>query len=191
MQDREPPAYLEYAAAMLASRTKRLMTATELGVAWAMKLECWVNRSVPAEPGALAVILGLDTAEVTAALPAVMPFFAYVGEEIVCPELENYRAYLLRIRTAQSEGGKRGSVVLHKKRGPSKTRANKGPEGDSVSNSQVTQLGTHDSSIQPNSSKPNPTPPLRKEVAPDPFVTEYTDAQRTECSEAAYRARRG
>lgn len=116
MMHRDRPAYLEYATAILAARHFRLMTATERGVLYSMKLECWANKTLPAEPGALAAILGLDAGEVANALPGVMPFFAYVGEEIVCPELDLYRAHLEEQHLRQSQGGKTGAAITNGKR---------------------------------------------------------------------------
>jgi hypothetical protein len=125
MQDREPPAYQEYAAPMLASRAFRLMNATQRGVLYSMKLECWINRTVPAEPGALAKILGIDAEDVVAALPAVMPFFASVGDDIRCPELDKYRAHLDTRHSRQSQGGKTGAATrANAKREKSQGRKN-------------------------------------------------------------------
>lgn len=193
MQNREPPAYLEYAAAMLASRPKRMMTATELGVAWAMKLECWVNRSLPAEPGALAIILGLDPGEVAAALPAVMPLFAYVGEEIVCPELDRYREHIEMRHSKLSESGKAGAAAKGRKQRKQKNGDSQGIPGDATISATTLQPGLSQASatlkplntIQPKPNQSNP--PSVKEVPPDPWVKDYSEAQRVTCSEEAYR----
>lgn len=122
-QNREPPAYMEYAANMLANRKFRLMTAAERGVLHSMRLECWANRTLPRDPGELARILGLAAVEVAAALPAAMVFFSDETGEIRCPELDAYRADREAVRNAKSEGGKRGAEAANKKRQPTKTRA--------------------------------------------------------------------
>ena len=121
--NREPPAYQEYASTMLANRAYRLMTASERGVLWSMRLECWANHTLPLDPCALAKILGLDAGEVATALPAVMAFFSDETREIRCPELDAYRAKLEDARNAKVEGGKRGADATNKKKRPPKTRA--------------------------------------------------------------------
>ena len=115
-QNREPPAFQEYAAAMLAKRDFQLLSLAERGLLYNMRLECWVNHNLPESPGAIAKILGFDRGEVEACLPAVMPFFVIKGGLIVCPELEDYRAHLARIRKAQSVGGKDGADKTNEKR---------------------------------------------------------------------------
>ena len=200
-EGREPPAYLEYSAAMLSSRPFRLMNASQRGVLYSMRLECWANKMVPAEPGALATILGIDPAEVAAALPAVMPFFAYVDEEIVCPELERYRAYLETRRLKLSDGG-RNSAAVKKAKGKNprtpQSGASQSAPGDAATRSTSLQPACNQpaTSLQPLSttqSKPNQSnPPSVKGLIADPWVADYTAAQRAECTPKAYlRASRG
>lgn len=116
MQNREPPAYFEYAAAMLASREFRLMTAAARGVLYSMKLECWVNKTLPADPSAMAKILLIDTDVVVAVLPVVMKYFVEDNGEIRSVELDNYRAHLESIRLLKSQGGKTGASITNSKR---------------------------------------------------------------------------
>jgi uncharacterized protein YdaU (DUF1376 family) len=116
MQDRPPPAFQEYAAAMLARVEFRMMSLSEKGLLYLMRLECWVNHGLPENPATLAKILGLDPAEVKAALPAVMPFFAIENALIICPELDAYRAHLDEARKRMIEGGKRGADKTNDKR---------------------------------------------------------------------------
>lgn len=114
-QNRRPPAYQEYPAEILARIEFRAMTLTERGLLYTLRLECWVNHALPADPVTLAKILGLDRAEVEGALPAIMEFFAIENGKIVCPELENYREHIKEIRERQSAGGKKGAATAHSK----------------------------------------------------------------------------
>lgn len=108
-QNRQPPAYQEYAATMLANMTYRLMSLAERGLMDTIRRECWVNGGLPANPGPLAKVLHCDQAEVEAALPAVMSFFAVECGLIVCPELEDYRTHLAVAREKQAAGGRRSA----------------------------------------------------------------------------------
>lgn len=100
-QNREPPAFQEYAAAMLSRREYRAMTLAERGLLYSLRLECWVNRTAPADPCILAKVLGYSADEVRTALPAVLAFFTFAGDELFSPELDDYRAYRARIRRDQ------------------------------------------------------------------------------------------
>ncbi|MFZ4539599.1 hypothetical protein [Propionivibrio sp.] len=75
MQNREAPAYQEYAASMLAKIDFRTMTLAEQGLLYVMRLECWVNDRLPSNPARLAKVLGRSIEDVTQAIPAVLPFF--------------------------------------------------------------------------------------------------------------------
>lgn len=44
-----PPAYQEYAADMLSNRHFRMMTLQQRGLLYTLRLECWVNGSVPCD----------------------------------------------------------------------------------------------------------------------------------------------
>ena len=46
-QNREPPAFQEYAAAMMAKTDYRLMSLAGRGLLYTMRLECWVNLTCP------------------------------------------------------------------------------------------------------------------------------------------------
>ena len=129
-QNREPPAYQEYAANMLAKIEYRKMSLAERGLMDTLRRECWVNGGLPENPGILARVLHYDQAEVEAALPSVMPFFAIERDRIVCPELENYRTHLAEARERQAAGGRRSA----NKR---KTEQGKGDCGDSASTLQA------------------------------------------------------
>lgn len=133
-QNRDAPAYQEYAAATLAKLPFRLMTLEARGLLYTMRLECWVNRHLPSSPKELAVVLGASEDEVRRSLSSVMTFFHSDGEFIQCPELEDYREHLNDRKRRQSEGGKTGAerkkarVNLRKTGRKSASEGN--PEGD-------------------------------------------------------------
>ena len=105
-QNREPPAFQEYAAAMISRREYRAMSLAERGLLYSLRLECWVNRTAPADPAILAKVLGYPADEIRAALPAVLAFFTVAGDDLFSPELDDYRAYRARIRLDQVDSAK-------------------------------------------------------------------------------------
>ena len=201
MQNREPPAYLEYPASLLASRHFKLMSATERGAFISMKLECWVNKSLPRDPHELAVVLGLKPDEVTAALPKVMPFFALAGDEILCPELENYRAHLADRHLKQSAGGKRGAKKTNSNAGKKSSGETLPKQVAAVESttSATTPAATSEatpaasgrvlSTTQPSTSKSNPSP-VKGLTSPDSWIRNY-EAASVDSAEAYRRASRG
>lgn len=115
-QNRKPPAYQEYAATILSDRNFRLMTLAERGLFFSMRLECWQNFNVPANPKALAKYLGYEASEIETALTEnVKTFFALNELNFVCPEIEDYRQHLNEQRKKQSEGGKKGAQSTNSK----------------------------------------------------------------------------
>ena len=201
VQNREPPAYQEYAATMLASRDFRLMTAAGRGVFITMRYECWANKTLPVEPSALAKILGLDVDDVAAALPVVMPFFAVEDGEIRCPELDRYRAHLEIRHSKQSQGGK-ASAATRANDKPGKSRGKKGfgnktIAGDAGSTASALQAPCEYptsnlqglSTTQPNTTKSNPST-VKGLPASDPWVAEYDSAD-VVSAEAYRKASRG
>ncbi len=74
-----------------------------------MRLECWANQSVPANRESLARVLGFSKSEIEAAFSArVQSFFTKSGGQLVCPELDTYRAKLSQARLAMSAAKRRG-----------------------------------------------------------------------------------
>jgi len=173
-QDRKAPAYLEYASTTLADRKFRLMTASERGILWTMRLESWANETLPAEPSELAAILGLDAAEVATALPAVMPFFVAENGEIRCPELDAYRAHLEARHLALSASGKRGASITNdakKVRSRPRSRTVKGGAGDSATPTATPSGLTRPlNTIQPNQ---NQTRFSKEGGSVDPWIADY------------------
>lgn len=114
VQQRDAPAYQEYAASMMARTEYRLMSLEGRGLLLSLRHECWVNMSMPADPSMLARVLGFPVEQIERALPEVMPFFKRDGSEIRCPELDDYRDHLHDRRQRQAEGGRRGAAKTNR-----------------------------------------------------------------------------
>jgi len=120
-RSRPAPAFQEYASDMLANSRYRTMSLAERGLMDTMRRECWVNGSIPKEPQELAIYLAKPADEVFATLSIkVLSFFREKNDQLVCPELDSYRATLEDRTKKMSEGGKRGGKSTQ-----SKTRAAK------------------------------------------------------------------
>lgn len=168
-QNREPPAFQEYAAAMMAKTEYRLMSLAGRGLLYTMRLECWVNRRLPPDAPRLARVLGFDVAEVAALIPEVQPFFASDDDGLFCPELEDYREHVNDRRQKQSDGGKQ-TAAKHKAK-----RQQEDPEtaaGYLPANLQ----GTCSSLVQSSSVKPNSIQVLTVEQQDSAWVSEYDKA---------------
>jgi hypothetical protein len=189
-QNRDAPAYQEYAAAILAQLPFRTMTLQDRGLLYTMRLECWVNVRFPHNHTDLAKVLGLPVAEVAGSLAAVMPFFEVVDGFIISPELENYRAHLADLKSKQSHGGKRGSAITNSKRNRPAKAVNVGVTSTPSSTSRLPRRGGGESSVQPSTEKPSQNQRPARGVVTDPFVAEYEAAEN--CSPDAYaKASRG
>ena len=189
-QNRDAPAYQEYAATMLSRIPFRTMTLQDRGLLYTMRMECWVNVRLPNNHSDLAKVLGLSVAEVAGSLAAVMPFFEVVDGFIISPELENYRAHLADRKSKQSHGGKRGSAITNGKRNRAAKAVDTGVSSTPSSTSRLPRRGGRESSVQPSTEKPSQNQPLERRVITDPFVAEYEAAEN--CSPDAYaKASRG
>ena len=71
-QNRPPPAFQEYASDTLANIEFRLLSLPERGLRATMRLECWVNIYVPANPQELAIILNLNISDIFLAKMAAL-----------------------------------------------------------------------------------------------------------------------
>jgi hypothetical protein len=109
LQNREPPAFQEYASAIMSKIEYRAMTLAERGLLYTLRLELWVNGKLPSDPTRLAKVLGFADEEVRQALPAVMPFLTEFDGFVICPELESYRIHLENARKRMSAGGRRSA----------------------------------------------------------------------------------
>jgi hypothetical protein len=174
-QNRPPPAYMEYAAAMLANVQYRTMSLGERGLLDTMRRECWVNHSLPNNPAVLARVLGFDTQQIEDTLPCVMSFFRVVESQIICPELEDYRSHLLAIREKQSEGGKRGASLTNQGKRKPASRAHKGFEGKPPGDLKVYTQDKSESLVQSNPIQIKSTPSLDTDDI-DPWVSDYEKA---------------
>ena len=114
-QNREAPAYQEYAASMMAQIDYRTMTLPERGLFYSMRLECWVNGRLPENPELLSKVLGFAKQEVIDSLPAVMRFFVASEGFIFCPELEDYRQHLEAKKEKAKRDGMRGAAITNSK----------------------------------------------------------------------------
>ena len=183
-QNRDAPAYQEYAATILAQLPFRTMTLQDRGLLYTMRLECWVNVRLPHNHNDLAKVLGLPVADVAGSLAAVMPFFEVVDGFIISPELENYRAHLSERKSKQSQGGKRGSIITNGKRNRPEKAVDAGVASTPSSTSRVPRRGRGESLIQPSTAKPSQNQSPEKAVAVDSFVTAYNAAE--SCAADAY-----
>ena len=106
---RPAPAYQEYASDILANAQYRMMSLSERGLLDTMRKECWVNGRIPANPNDLAMYLKFDKSEVELCLSKrVLSFFKRLEEDLVCPELDQYREMLAERHRKTSEGGRKG-----------------------------------------------------------------------------------
>lgn len=142
---------------MMARTDYRLLSLAERGLLYSLRLECWVNRSMPADPAKLARVLGFDAAEVATALPSLAPFFDEADGLLTCPELEDYRAHLDERRARQSEGGKRGAERTNAERKPASRKALKVAASTSTGKPQARResLVQH-STVQNSTEQQNP-----------------------------------
>lgn len=131
-QHREAPAFQEYAASMMARTDYRVMSLEARGLLFTMRLECWVNGSLPSSPATLARVLGFPVEQVIRALPEVDAFFHEEAGALRCPELDDYRAHLQDRRDRQAAGGRAGAAKTNQARvGPAPSRPTARPPGRS------------------------------------------------------------
>lgn len=158
-QNRKPPAFQEYAATILSSKSFRIMSLSQRGLLFTMRLECWVNESIPSLSNELAKYLGLNHQEVSDSLSReVISFFTDSGNAYVCPELEDYRQHLKKQREKQSAGGKKGAAKTNKKW-----------VEEGSSNLQLTR----ESLVKSSSLKLNSNHTLERDDINDDFVRDY------------------
>jgi hypothetical protein len=183
-QNRNAPAYQEYAAALLAQLAFRTMSLQHRGLLYTMRLECWVNIRLPQNHADLAKVLGLPVAQIAESLAAVMPFFEIVDGYVICPELENYRAHLADRKSKQSKGGKIGSAITNRKHAPSAKHVTDEAPSTTSGTPRLIRRGTRVSLVQSSTAKPNPNPNQSSGTGVDAFVSDYEAAEG--CSTDAY-----
>lgn len=179
-QNRDAPAYMEYAAAMMAKLTYRTMTLQERGLAWTMRNECWVNGTLPGRHDLLAKVLGVTEQQIDDSLPAVMAFFDVSDGYIFCPELEDYKKHLEERKEKLSRSGKAGADITNKKKKDAKNRINSGSTATSSATpsgvSQLPRRGQVGVLVQSSTVKPSQDQSLEKEIINDPWLAEYDSA---------------
>lgn len=190
-QNRDAPAFQEYAAAMLSRLPFRTMSLQDRGLLYTMRLECWVNERLPGDHAALARVLGVTVSEVAASLAAVMPFFEVVDGFIVSPELEDYRAYLAERRHKQSQGGKRGSAITNGKRKGTEKASETGSATTPPSTSRLPRRVKGESSVQTSTTQPSQNQSSGKGLVNDKFVAEYEAAESCTSNDYAKASRGG
>lgn len=163
-QNRDAPAYQEYAATILAQLPFRTMTLQDRGLLYTMRLECWVNVRLPHNHNDLAKVLGLPVGEVAGSLASVMSFFEVVDGFIISPELENYRAYLEDRKSKQSHGGKRGSAITNGKRNRPAKAVDDGVSSIPSSTSRLPRRGGGESLVKSSTKKQSQTQPSVKGI---------------------------
>ena len=174
-QNRNAPAYQEYAAAMLVNINYRLMTIAERGLLYSIRLECWENKLVPVSPDRLAKYIGCDVVEVKAALTEnVKSFLSEKDGSFACPELDNYRQHLEDRKSKQSAGGKHGATISNRN---IKKAARQGATyfSDETGNPQVPRRGSDGSLVKSSTVKPSQVRSLEIGVIDDSFVKDIID----------------
>ena len=109
-QNRQAPCYQEYSASMLANVNFRQMPLAARGLLYTVRLECWENHRLPADPSKLASVLRFDESEIIAAMQWLDTFIRTKDGWLTSPELDDYRQHLADRRKAQSNGGKKGAA---------------------------------------------------------------------------------
>ena len=138
-QNRPPPCFQEYAASMLANAQFRRMPLHARGLLYTLRLECWENHRMPAEPKEMSAVIRFNEEEVGSAMQWLDSFFVANDGSLTSPDLEDYRKHLVDKKAAQSKGVKKGAAITN----AGKTR---------VSCESVVKLSTDQlSSVQKNS----------------------------------------
>ena len=180
-QNREAPAYQEYAASMMAQIAYRTMTLQERGLFYSMRLECWVNGKLPEGPKLLSKVLGFAEQEISDSLPAVMRFFVVSDGFIFCPELEDYRKHLEMKKEKARQDGRAGAAITNGKRKPPKKRMDTGynsipsgtPSPSPTDDHQEPRQGEVGVLVKLSTVKPSQDQSLVKELDHDPWVDAY------------------
>lgn len=180
-QNRDAPAYQEYAASMMAQIAYRTMTLQERGLFYSMRLECWVNGKLPESAKLLSKVLGFAEQEISDSLPAVMRFFVVSDGFIFCPELEDYRKHLEMKKDKARQDGRAGAAITNGKRKPSKKRMDTinnsipsgTPSGTPSDGRQEPRQGQVGVLVKLSTAKPSQEQSLIKELDPDPWLAEY------------------
>ncbi len=117
-----PPAFQQYAAATLSAEAVQLMTLHERGLFFTMQCYCWVNDSIPLDPGLMARALGLHADEVREHLTErVLSFFLPSEDDpnrLICPALVRQMMRLIDRREKQAQAGRDSAKKRRQKGNP-------------------------------------------------------------------------
>jgi len=179
-QNREPPAYQEYASNILAKFDFRHLSLAERGLLYTLKLECWVNVALPADPEKLSRSLGLPVDQLNDALPALASFFSVDSNTIRCPELENYRRDLAERRAKQSAGGRKGARKVNSEKSGAAAHIehptiSSQSQIRQQSNPQVPRQGTYESLDKTSLDQLSQKKLTRGGDSTDPWIRDYGD----------------
>jgi hypothetical protein len=174
-QQRDAPAFQEYAASMMARTDYRAMSLLARGLLYTLRLECWVNSSVPAEPALLAKVLGYPLDQVSTGLAEVAPFFKAEGSKLRCPELDDYRRHLEERRQRQADGGRIGAAKTNgSRRTPSATSPASTPPTNPPGRTRVSR----GSSVKNSANQQSQGQAGQGNDECDSFVRDYNDYER-------------
>jgi hypothetical protein len=170
-QHREAPAYQEYASSLMARIEYRVMSMEARGLFVSMRLECWVNGSVPSVPAMLARVLGYPVEQIERTLPEVGAFVSEEGGALRCPELDDYRAHLQDRRDKQAAGGRAGAAKTNSARtGSAPSR----PSGRATGKPRVPR----ESLVKTSPEQPSQAKRLQGEAINDRWINEYERASK-------------
>jgi hypothetical protein len=168
-QHREAPAFQEYAASMMARTDYRVMSLEARGLLYTMRLECWVNGSLPSPPVMLARVLGFPVEQIERAWREVSAFFIEEAGSLHCPELDDYRAHLQDRRDKQAAGGRAGAA-----------KTNMARTGSAPSRSAGRATGrprdARESLVQTSPVQPSQAKRLNGEALKDQWLNDYERA---------------
>ena len=169
----ERPAFLMFAANILAKREWRSMTSSAKGLWIDMVLECWPNQEIPANPSQLAAFVHRTDSEIAIDLPAVMWFFEVRGDELFCPTMEKYRDEQDARLAKQAAGGKRGAAKTNNARKPQPAKELKHHASKPASTTQAPRRDTVGSLDQIKSSQTKTSQSLEESSSESPAYKEW------------------
>ena len=108
MAKEQSPAFQFYPMDFLADSQVAAMTLQECGAYITLLCFCWRERSLPAEPEALARLCRVSTTAFARLWPALAPCFAVKDGRLVQPRLDRERRKQARYRQLQAESGRKG-----------------------------------------------------------------------------------
>jgi hypothetical protein len=181
---------MEYGSDLLALERVKLMTLAERGLLATMRWHLWANDTLPRDPAPMARLLGLEAAEVQAALTdRVLSFFAPAKgapDRLMCPELAAQMQRLMERRDRMVQGAHNSHTARKEKGKPAiatQDGTQDGTHGGSAMASELNCTAPNRTALGKNADiskalkgngahAPNPHPAAR-----DEFVVSYEAAQ--------------